>query len=321
MIEPKEYNKPIILRNHLKNGQKCFVDYDHPLAYKQYGIVLYSRHVLSVSLNRWISKKEKIRYIDGDKTNSDIKNIVLIDNKKEIETRFCNFCNATYLCTVSSARKYCCHNCVYQHRLKVNQPHLVVDYFKNIDSKEKAYWLGFIFADGNVHENKTINLLQFQIQLANKDNQQIDRLIEAIGFNPKKKSINIGVRKQVGFIIRNKVFINYLIKKGCIPRKSKILRFPKLNSYTYRKIFLLGYCDGNASTNRTSAGNACGSTITSGSLNFLKDVKCLFDISSSILKIAGNKRYSKSIAYRLRLPSALYKEMLSLYEFSMPRKR
>ena len=36
------------------------------------------------------------------------------------------------------------------------------NYFENIDTKEKAYWLGFIYADGNV--NKAGSTLRINLQ-------------------------------------------------------------------------------------------------------------------------------------------------------------
>lgn len=48
-------------------------------------------------------------------------------------------------------------NCIFKlkkSRLNMSRLSLKIDYFKEIDSNDKAYWLGFICADGNI--NKTI---------------------------------------------------------------------------------------------------------------------------------------------------------------------
>ncbi len=37
-----------------------------------------------------------------------------------------------------------------RHKIAFNE-----DYFATIDTEAKAYWLGFIYADGNVRKNKT----------------------------------------------------------------------------------------------------------------------------------------------------------------------
>lgn len=39
------------------------------------------------------------------------------------------------------------------------------NYFEKIDSENKAYWIGFISADGNVYKNK------LSIELNNKDDE------------------------------------------------------------------------------------------------------------------------------------------------------
>jgi len=45
-------------------------------------------------------------------------------------------------------------------------------YFDNIDSEEKAYWLGFIVADGNLSRNETV----MQINLSGKDISHLEKL-------------------------------------------------------------------------------------------------------------------------------------------------
>ena len=50
------------------------------------------------------------------------------------------------------------------------------DYFKSIDSIEKAYWLGFIFADGYINRAETM----FRFCLSVKDEDQLNRFIEVI---------------------------------------------------------------------------------------------------------------------------------------------
>ena len=49
------------------------------------------------------------------------------------------------------------------------------DYFKNVDSEEKAYWLGFIAADGCILENGTL-----KIGLAEKDSLHLEKFNESI---------------------------------------------------------------------------------------------------------------------------------------------
>lgn len=52
------------------------------------------------------------------------------------------------------------------------------DYFKNVDSEEKAYWLGFIAADGCILENGTL-----KIGLARKDSLHLEKFNKSIESN------------------------------------------------------------------------------------------------------------------------------------------
>lgn len=55
------------------------------------------------------------------------------------------------------------------------------NYFENIDNKNKAYWLGFIAADGNVYGNK------LSIELNSKDEGHL-KIFRRFG---KSKTIKI----------------------------------------------------------------------------------------------------------------------------------
>src|ERR1700722_6649692 len=58
------------------------------------------------------------------------------------------------------------------------------DYFSNIDTEEKAYWLGFIAADGGVYANK------LAINLGEKDELHLYKFIECINStSPVRKII------------------------------------------------------------------------------------------------------------------------------------
>ena len=47
-------------------------------------------------------------------------------------------------------------------------------YFRVIDSEEKAYWLGFLFADGCIRKNKTGS--QVVLKLSTKDENHLIKL-------------------------------------------------------------------------------------------------------------------------------------------------
>ena len=61
-----------------------------------------------------------------------------------------------------------------------------INYFKEINTKEKAYWLGFIYADGYITKDRDI--LRFGIEISKKDEILIDRICQAVGFNSDYKA-------------------------------------------------------------------------------------------------------------------------------------
>ena len=54
--------------------------------------------------------------------------------------------------------------------------------FKNIDSKEKAYLLGLIMADGGLFYNKRSGAYQVKIKLKQSDKELLDRIYNIFPF-------------------------------------------------------------------------------------------------------------------------------------------
>ena len=123
------------------------------------------------------------------------------------------------------------------------------DYFENIDSDEKAYWLGFLAADGcnyrretnatillNIHQKDLDHLIKFQASL--NSNIPIKNLIQNDGF-----SNNTPMSR---FAINSMKMSKDLEKLGIVPRKSLILKPPIIDEKYYLP-FILGYFDGDGS--------------------------------------------------------------------------
>jgi intein/homing endonuclease len=56
-----------------------------------------------------------------------------------------------------------------------------VDFFENIDTEEKAYWLGFIWADGWVHRSS--NNSELGIELKETDTSHLEKFNKSLGGN------------------------------------------------------------------------------------------------------------------------------------------
>lgn len=129
---------------------------------------------------------------------------------------------------------------------------LYPDYFSEIDSYQKAYWLGFIAADGYLVNNpsKVVG-----ITLAEQDLCVIENFMQAIGSSGniqkiKPRNINIDNKNyisqnQVRFTIGSKEMFDDLVNLGITPKKSFTLKnIIDTLRYEYRDAFIIGYFDG-----------------------------------------------------------------------------
>lgn len=132
-------------------------------------------------------------------------------------------------------------------------------YFKQINSPAKAYWLGFLYADGYI---STQNEVRINLQRSDEEHlRKFQRAIEAInhtiGYSEKHDGDKIFY--QAYFSIRDKEMVADLKKLGCYNGKSSILTFP-----TYKQVplvfmshFIRGYFDGDGSINYTPSTYIC----------------------------------------------------------------
>ena len=137
----------------------------------------------------------------------------------------------------------------YQVTDRARIPQFDETIFDNIDTEEKAYWLGFIYADGyiqspNVKQFKYI----FAISLATVDTSHLKKFNSFM--KCKINKVRIDKYHQYGkekerciWSCANKHLWNALNNLGCVPNKSLILKFPKIKQELVRH-FIRGYFDG-----------------------------------------------------------------------------
>lgn len=115
-------------------------------------------------------------------------------------------------------------------------------YFEKVDNERKAYWLGFLYADGCISE-KSKNNKRIIIQLHPDDKYILEQLLKDINSN---RPIYVNKKGYVSIDISSAKMANDLINLGCIPRKSLVLKFPNENIVSKQLIkhFIRGYMDG-----------------------------------------------------------------------------
>lgn len=125
--------------------------------------------------------------------------------------------------------------------------------FDTIDTEEKAYWLGFIYADGSIGSNKNT----VELQLSSKDKEHLRKFSRFMKYNGEiknklnKKDKNEDIYyESCRVALTNKHLWDTLNAKGCTPRKSLTLKFPDISIFkdaTLIRHFIRGYFDGDGS--------------------------------------------------------------------------
>jgi|688.fasta_scaffold500504_1 hypothetical protein len=110
--------------------------------------------------------------------------------------------------------------------------------FDNINTEEKAYWLGFLFADGYINKKNGLEL-----SLATIDKEHILKFSKFLKFTGKIYEDKSRVR----LCISNKYFTDKLKSYNCINNKSLILDPPNISIFKDKNLikdFIRGYIDG-----------------------------------------------------------------------------
>ena len=162
-------------------------------------------------------------------------------------------------------------------------------YFNKIDTEEKAYWLGFLYADGCVHSNN------YEISVNITDKEHIEKFKTAIkAFNHNitetqdKRFQNEKTLYQ--FSIKDKQLHQDLIKWGCIPQKSLLInKIPNIPR-DYVSHFLRGYFDGDGSLHYLQGTNNYRISFI-GTKDFLNDIQKELQTNVSLQSNIAGKAY------------------------------
>lgn len=161
-------------------------------------------------------------------------------------------------------------------------------FFEKIDTEAKAYWLGFIYADGCIVKNhskdkqgKQLKKYSLGIELSIKDKEHLIKFAKTICLNFEESMLYSRERKiyydhldeerayeMCAFQVASKKIVEDLIKLGCIPNKTLIKTFPTYNEVPSELMghFIRGYSDGNGHILEKSK----TTVITTGSKIFLE---------------------------------------------------
>lgn len=179
--------------------------------------------------------------------------------------------------------------------------------FDVIDTEEKAYWLGFIFADGSIRsiEGQIKPKYTLEVSLKGLD---IEHLRKFNKFMKASKEIKITKSKcgnkefdRYRWIITNKHLWNTLYKLGCTSNKSLSLEFPENNIFRDTSLirhFIRGYFDGDGCISRHINVNTVTPLISLvGTESFLVGVLDFCQIEASFRHDKRHSEYTYSIEF------------------------
>ena len=135
-------------------------------------------------------------------------------------------------------------------RMKLTRkPNKNIRFFKDIDTEEKAYWLGFIYADGYVVYNKEQGNYELGIELSDIDKEHLSKFNKHFNNELKISSRqrifkNGKLIKMCNIRIYSRDLVEDLISNKIVPNKTYSNIFPIIEDEKLFFHFLRGYIDG-----------------------------------------------------------------------------
>lgn len=148
---------------------------------------------------------------------------------------------------------------------KSNKYGLNHNYFEKINSPNKAYLLGFLYADGNVSKNLHYVSIDVSILDINIINFIISELYQK---QPLLSYRTLKDKKYVRLCICSTKMCRDLVNLGCMPNKTFKLQFPEfIFDDVFMKDFIRGYLDGDGTVSKK------GEVCIVGNISFIKKLK------------------------------------------------
>lgn len=228
--------------------------------------------------------------------------IANIDNKPSLS----KLCNKYHIAskTLSDRLKSLGYKIInYQNKLKFDDT-----VFDSIDTEEKAYWLGFIYADGYISgiNSEGKNNYYFELSLKGSDKAHLNKFnkfmkhedINHVKIN-KAECFNTGVIcERCRWGGRSKHLWETLNNYGCVPSKSLILEFPNVNIFKDKSLirhFIRGYWDGDGCLSYSNKEHTIANISVLGTNQFLTKIKNNLPLKTNYLLKNKNNNVTKEL--------------------------
>jgi len=132
------------------------------------------------------------------------------------------------------------------NKINSRKYHVDHNYFKEIDNEEKAYWLGFIYADGYISSAEKSK--KIGISLSDVDKEHLQKFNKSINSDYPIKEYTSESGYSVGnkycrTLITSENLYDDLLRHGVYEHKSLILNPPNITD-DLKRHFIRGYLDG-----------------------------------------------------------------------------
>jgi hypothetical protein len=195
------------------------------------------------------------------------------------------------------------------------------DFFNVINTEKKAYWLGVLFADGNITKKASKS---GQIIFSSKDKEWVKLFLSDVGSNNSPNCEYQKLYKKYIWKaqITSAQMYNDLNNLGCTPTKTKTIRIPILEDELVHH-FIRGYFDGDGTVGayknlKNNDWKILKSGFCSGSQKFIIDLLKILPVKNKTIK-ESNECYitQHSLHDTLNLFEYMYKD----YTTCLERKR
>lgn len=144
---------------------------------------------------------------------------------------------------------------IKDNKINSRKYNLNEQYFEKINTKEKAYWLGFMAADGYITSVTKHNTQKFGITLSIIDKEHLENFNSCLKstypvkeFKGSKSNYNSNSRF-CRLLITSQKSVDYLKRLGIVENKTNKLTFPTVDQVPEKFIYdyIRGYMDGDGS--------------------------------------------------------------------------
>lgn len=224
-------------------------------------------------------------------------------------------------------------NLLIKHQIKLRSDNKVYEkdesFFERVDTEEKAYWLGFLYADGYIVQTKEKSKIRLGIQ--SRDEEHLKKFLKSLKSNHKiKHSKKVTNEKEyyLSFVdIVSVKMVKDIIALGCTPRKTFTQTFPSedILPKEFQLSFIRGVFDGDGCITKSKDnyinlnGQQCESykAYFIGTKNMIDNIKQILNVSylktckeKNIYKlyIGGNQHAYKILSEYIYKDATIYLE-------------